>query len=68
MESELGRTKLGLERGVQLVVGMESLCMDEGLESVDGVDGADEVDGLNGPEGQVWHIWEGEGRGLDRQP
>ena len=65
MESELGRTKLGLERGVQLVVGMESLCMDEGLESVDGVD---EVDGLDGPEGQVWHIWEGEGRGLDRQP
>ena len=56
MESELGRTKLGLERGVQLAVGMESLCMDEGLESVDGV------------EGQVWHIWEGEGRGLDRQP
>ena len=65
MESELGRTKLGLERGVELVVGMESLCMDEGLESVDGVD---EVDGLDGPEGQVWHIWEGEGRGLDRQP
>ena len=62
MESELGRTKLGLERGVQLVVGMESLCMDEGLESVDGGDGVD------GPEGQVWHIWEGEGRGLDRQP
>ena len=59
MESELGRIKLGLERGVQLVVGMESLCMDEGLESVDGVDG---------PEGQVWHIWEGEGRGLDREP
>ena len=65
MESELGRTKLGLERGVQLVVGMESLCMDEGLESVDGVD---EVDGVDGPEGQVWHIWEGEGRGLDREP
>ena len=62
MESELGRTKLGLERGVQLAVGMESLCMDEGLESVDGVDVVD------GPEGQVWHIWEGEGRGLDRQP
>ena len=62
MESELGRTKLGLERGVQLVVGMESLCMDEGLESVD------EVDGVDGPEGQVWHIWEGVGRGLDRQP
>ena len=61
MESELGRTKLGLERGVQLAVGMESLCMDEGLESVDGVDGVD------GPEGQVWHIWEGEGRGLDRE-
>ena len=60
MESELGSIKL--ERGVQLVVGMESLCMDEGLESVD------EVDGLDGPEGQVWHIWEGEGRGLDRQP
>ena len=59
MESELGRIKLGLERGVQLAVGMESLCMDEGLESVDGVDG---------PEGQVWHIWEGEGRVLDRQP
>ena len=59
MESELGRIKLGLERGVQLAVGMESLCMDEGLESVDGVDG---------PEGQVWHIWEGEGRGLDREP
>ena len=58
MESALERTKLGLERGVQLVVGMESLCMDEGLESVDGVDG---------PEGQVWHIWEGVGRGLDRQ-
>ena len=57
MESELGRIKLG--RGVQLAVGMESLCMDEGLESVDGVDG---------PEGQVWHIWEGEGRGLDREP
>ena len=62
MESALGRTKLGLERGVQLVVGMESLCMDEGLESVD------EVDGVDGPVGQVWHIWEGEGRGLDRQP
>ena len=60
MESELGRIKL--ERGVQLVVGMRSLCMDEGLESVD------EVDGVDGPEGQVWHIWEGEGRGLDRQP
>ena len=59
MESALGRIKLGLERGVQLAVGMESLCMDEGLESVDGVDG---------PEGQVWHIWEGEGRGLDREP
>ena len=64
MESELGRIKLGLERGVQLAVGMESLCMDEGLESVDGVD---EVDGVDGPEGQVWHIWEGEGRGLDRE-
>ena len=62
MESELERTKLGLERGVQLVVGMRSLCMDEGLESVDG------VDGLDGSEGQVWHIWEGEGRGLDREP
>ena len=62
MESELERTKLGLERDVELVVGMESLCMDEGLESVDGVDGVD------GPEGQLWHIWEGEGRGLDRQP
>ena len=61
MESELGHIKLGLERGVQLAVGMESLCMDEGLESVDGVDGVD------GPEGQVWHIWEGEGRGLDRE-
>ena len=59
MESELGRIKLGLERGVQLAVGMESLCMDEGLESVDGVDGADgvdEVDGVDGPEVQVCHI------------
>ena len=53
MESELGRIKLGLERGVQLAVGMESLCMDEGLESVDGVD---EVDGVDGPEVQVCHI------------